>query len=297
MKRPILITLLTLIVCAGLVIAQNAPTTQPPAEAESSEYSQKQDASYAMGVVLAYSITQSAPYVDEIDPEQFLAGFNDIRNHEDLKDMSYALGVLSAIDASRQGAPLFIDLDEAQLKEGFANFRNREDLRLTSDQLNNSIFDYADKWITITSARNKVVGEAFLEENAKKEGVVTTDSGLQYKIIAEGDGATPQQTDIITAYYKGTLLNGEVFDAAQRPDEPMTIPMANLIDGWKEGLPLIKEGGKIMLYVPAQLAYKDSPTGPGGPTSTLIFELELVKTEPAPAPPAMPTTPTMPVEE
>lgn len=121
-------------------------------------------------------------------------------------------------------------------------------------------------------------GEKFLKENATKEGVKTTASGLQYKITKEGEGKSPKATDTVLVHYRGTLLDGKEFDSSFKRNEPIEFPLNGVIPGWTEGLQLLKEGGKATLFIPSRLAY--GPRGAGGvigPDETLIFEVELLK--------------------
>jgi FKBP-type peptidyl-prolyl cis-trans isomerase len=119
-------------------------------------------------------------------------------------------------------------------------------------------------------------GKQFMEENANKEGVVTTESGLQYKVIKPGTGKSPGPQDTVTVHYKGTLIDGQPFDSSFKRDKPATFAVNRVIKGWSEGLQLMKEGGKSMLYIPQNLAY-----GTRGPLAhrTLIFEVELLKVD------------------
>lgn len=124
-------------------------------------------------------------------------------------------------------------------------------------------------------------GEAFLQENAKKEGVKTTPSGLQYKVLTEGKGKSPKATDTVTVNYRGTLLNGTEFDSSYKRGEPISFPLNRVIPGWTEGVQLMKEGAKYQFYIPANLAYgkQGTPGGPIGPDETLIFDVELIKVQ------------------
>jgi FKBP-type peptidyl-prolyl cis-trans isomerase FkpA len=124
-------------------------------------------------------------------------------------------------------------------------------------------------------------GEKFLAENKTKEDVKTTDSGLQYKITKEGTGKSPKATDTVVVHYEGKLLDGTVFDSSIKRGQPIDFPLNRVIPGWTEGLQLIKEGGKAILYIPSKLAYgpRGTPGGPIGPNETLIFEVELIKVQ------------------
>lgn len=123
-------------------------------------------------------------------------------------------------------------------------------------------------------------GEKFLAENKTREGVKTTDSGLQYKITLEGKGKSPKATDTVLVHYEGRLLNGTVFDSSIKRNEPISFPLNRVIPGWTEGLQLIKEGGKAILYIPSKLAYGSRGAGGAiGPDETLIFEVELLKVQ------------------
>lgn len=126
-------------------------------------------------------------------------------------------------------------------------------------------------------AKNKAEGEAFLAENAKKDDVTVTDSGLQYKVLNKGDGAKPQATDTVQVHYHGTLIDGTVFDSSYDRGEPAVFPVNGVIAGWIEALQLMGVGDKFELAIPSGLAY--GPNGSGqaiGPDTTLIFEVELL---------------------
>lgn len=125
-------------------------------------------------------------------------------------------------------------------------------------------------------------GEAFLKENAAKEGVKTTASGLQYSVKTEGTGAQPKATDVVSVEYEGRLIDGTVFDSsAQHGGKPVTFPLNQVIPGWTEGVQLMKEGGEYTFFVPAKLAYGEQAMGDKiGPNSTLVFDVKLVKVGP-----------------
>lgn len=123
--------------------------------------------------------------------------------------------------------------------------------------------------------------KAFFAENAKKEGVKSTESGLQYEVIQEGKGASPKLTDIVKVHYTGTLTDGKVFDSSVERGQPAEFTLGQVIPGWQEGLQLMKAGAKYKLYIPSELGY--GPQGAGqdiGPNATLIFEVELLEVKP-----------------
>ena len=120
-------------------------------------------------------------------------------------------------------------------------------------------------------------GRKFLEENSKKEGVITLASGLQYEVITNGSGDKPKLEDNVTTHYHGTLIDGTVFDSSVDRGEPASFPVGGVIKGWTEALQLMSVGSKWKLYVPYDLAYGERGAGPQiGPYSTLIFEVELL---------------------
>lgn len=125
--------------------------------------------------------------------------------------------------------------------------------------------------------KNKKEGEAFLAENKTKEGVLTLASGLQYKVISKGNGASPKATDQVKVHYKGTLLDGKVFDSSYDRNEPATFPLNQVIKGWTEGLQLMQVGDKFQFFIPYDLAYGEMGRGEMiPPASVLIFEVELL---------------------
>ncbi len=136
--------------------------------------------------------------------------------------------------------------------------------------------------LTKMAEENLTKGQAFMAENAKKEGVVTTESGLQYEVLTAGEGASPVAEDTVKVHYRGSLINGTDFDSSYSRGEPVSFPLNGVIPGWTEGLQLMKVGGKARLVLPAELAY--GPGGMGeaiGPNETLVFEVELLEINPA----------------
>ncbi len=131
----------------------------------------------------------------------------------------------------------------------------------------------------IMSQDSSDTGAQFLVENASKEGVQTTPTGLQYKVVTEGTGKSPKATDLVKVHYRGTLLDGTEFDSSYKRNAPAEFPLDRVIPGWTEGVQLMKEGGKSLFYIPSRLAYgeRGTPGGPIGPNETLVFEIELLE--------------------
>ncbi len=127
--------------------------------------------------------------------------------------------------------------------------------------------------------KNAEAGPKFLAENAKKPGVKTTESGLQYQVITEGKGPKPKEDDVVRVHYKGTELDGKVFDSSYDRGEPAMIPLAQVVPGWREGILLMPVGSKYKLWIPSKLGYGENPPpgAPFGPNATLAFEVELLE--------------------
>ena len=129
-----------------------------------------------------------------------------------------------------------------------------------------------------TGKKLKAEGEAYLAENAKKDGVITTASGLQYTVLKEGTGKSPKATDTVVCHYEGFLTNGAVFDSSIQRGEPAAFPLNGVIAGWTEGLQLMKEGGKNRFFIPYHLAYGEAgAAGSIPPYAALIFDVELIE--------------------
>ena len=138
--------------------------------------------------------------------------------------------------------------------------------------------EYFDKQARDQAKDALAEGKVFLEENAKKEGVITTKSGLQYQVLTEGTGRSPKATDKVRCHYEGWLINGNVFDSSYQRGEPADFPLNGVIPGWTEGVQLMKEGAKYRFFIPYILGYGERGAGSNiPPYSTLIFDVELIK--------------------
>ena len=211
---------------------------------------------------------------------------------EDLKTDAQKFGYAIGVDLAKSLKPVKDDVDIKALEAGLdAVFAGGEPVLddATREQVKNTVAEKIQKKQleerTATATKAKTEGEAFLVENAKKAGVKTTASGLQYEVLTEGAGVAPKATDTVTVHYKGTLINGETFDSSIERGQPVSFPLQNVIPGWTEGLQLMKPGAKYKFVIPSALAYGERGAGANiGPNSTLVFEVELLQLgEPKPA--------------
>ena len=194
--------------------------------------------------------------------------------------LSYSMGVATGMQMKRQS----IDVDADMFAKGLKDAVSGGTLMMTEPQVQETLMkfqqDMAAKQAEKTKLQaeaNKKEGEAFLAENKKKEGVKTLPSGLQYKVITEGKGKMPKETDTVTTHYRGTLIDGTEFDSSHKRGQPATFPVKGVIKGWTEALQLMKEGSKWQLFIPSELAYGERGAGQTiGPNATLIFDVELI---------------------
>ena len=199
-----------------------------------------------------------------------------------IDSVSYSIGV----DIGKNMKTQELDINDKAMFAGWSAAFNGDTLQLTEEDMLATLNNFrkvmqekVQQRAKAQAEENLTKGNTFLAENAKKEGVVTLESGLQYKVIEEGSGETPTEKSKVTVHYRGTLLNGEEFDSSFKRGQPYTTPVTNVIKGWTEALQLMPVGSKWELYVPSNLAYGNSPRGPGGPNSALVFEVELIGIE------------------
>src|SRR5213082_3195162 len=203
---------------------------------------------------------------------------------KDQKDkVSYSLGLNIGFNLGRQNVPINPDALVAGIKDAIAGKP-----QLTPDQIKETMTAFEkdmEQKQKVAADKNASEGTKILEENKKKEGVKTTASGLQYKVVKEGNGAQPKATDTVTVNYRGTLVNGTEFDSSYKRGQPATFPVNGVIKGWTEALQLMKVGSKYQLFIPSNLAYGERAVSPDlSANSTLIFEVELLDAKPAPTP-------------
>jgi FKBP-type peptidyl-prolyl cis-trans isomerase len=194
-----------------------------------------------------------------------------------MEDISYALGVLFAKNLQDQGLET---ISTTEMSEGLAS-QMKGDARLTPEQANQMVGEFMQAKQAEASAGYDAECQAFLAENAKKDGIQTTETGLQYRHETVGEGDAPTAASTVTVHYRGTLIDGTEFDSSYSRGEPISFPLGNVIPGWTEGLQLMKPGGKTFFYIPQNLAYgaNPNPNGPIPPLAALIFEVELISVQ------------------
>lgn len=177
-----------------------------------------------------------------------------------------------------------VAIEPQALAQALADVRDGKDSRISDEDAQKIMQEVQEKAIAKQEEEQKKLsednlakGKAFLEENKAKEGVVTTESGLQYRVITEGKGAKPKATDTVTVHYTGKLIDGTEFDSSAKHGQPATFPLDGVIPGWTEALQLMPQGSKWEIVIPSDLAYGAGGQGPIPPASTLVFEVELLE--------------------
>ncbi len=189
--------------------------------------------------------------------------------------ISYALGISVAQNLKSTGIE---NLQIEKFAKGLKDELTNQSLDISHQEVNEVLNSFFSTLQSQKSNGNLSAGEAFLTENKLKDGIIELPSGLQYKILKNGTGATPKATDKVECHYHGTLINGTIFDSSVQRGTPAVFPVNGVIKGWVEALQLMNEGSKWALYIPAHLAYGDQGAGDQiGPNTTLIFEVELLK--------------------
>jgi len=193
--------------------------------------------------------------------------------------MSYIIGMDIGNNLKRQS----IDIEPASLAKGIKDALAGGKPLLTEQEIQETMGIFQKDMMAKQQEmgnKNKKEGEAFLNENKKKEGVKTLPSGLQYRVIKEGTGKKPKLADSVTAHYRGTLIDGTEFDSSYKRGQPASFSVSRVIPGWTEALQLMGEGAKWQLFIPSNLAYGEQGAGAViGPNATLIFEVELISVQ------------------
>jgi FKBP-type peptidyl-prolyl cis-trans isomerase FklB len=199
---------------------------------------------------------------------------------EQKEKVSYSIGVSIGKSVKRD----LLDVNPDLVAQGIKDVLAGGKMLLTDEEMV-AVFTALQQDLVAKQAEAKKVlaeknlkeGEQFLAENAKKEGVVTQPSGLQYKVITDGTGKKAKPTDTVTVHYRGTMIDGTEFDSSYKRNEPATLPVEGIVPGWAEGLSLMKVGSKWQLFIPSKLAYGEEGAGDAiGPNATLIFDVELL---------------------
>lgn len=195
--------------------------------------------------------------------------------------ISYALGMNvahSLIDSGVETKTFRIN----DFKDGFTDLFNLVTKggpypKLTGQEVESILSEYFNKIRSEAEENMKSEGRKFLEENAKKDGVVVLPSGLQYEVIRDSEGLHPSSHSTVKVHYEGRLINGDVFDSSYQRGEPISFNLQSVIKGWTEGVQLMTPGSKYTFYIPYELAYGEMGTGPIPPYATLIFDVELLE--------------------
>jgi FKBP-type peptidyl-prolyl cis-trans isomerase FklB len=203
---------------------------------------------------------------------------------KDQKDKeSYSLGYQFGQNLKFQGLDINLDVYASGIKDALGGKEpkmSQEEIRTTISELQKRITAERQKELKEKGTKNLAESKKFLAENQKKEGIKTLPSGLQYKVLTEGTGKTPKETDNVTVNYKGTLIDGTEFDSSYKRGQPASFQVNGVIKGWTEALQLMKEGSNWQLFIPPELGYGERGAGPQiPPNSTLIFEVELISVQ------------------
>lgn len=195
--------------------------------------------------------------------------------NNELDSVSYSLGLLVAKNLKDQG---LTKINSELFLKAINDIINNGETLLTASEAEACFAHFQDKQKGMFGSDNRTAGEQFLAENAKKEGVIVLDNGLQYEVITMGEGPKPTVTDKVYTHYHGMLIDGTVFDSSVDRGEPIEFPLNRVISGWTEILQLMPVGSKWRVYIPYDLAYGERGAGADiGPFSALIFEIELIE--------------------
>lgn len=214
-------------------------------------------------------------------------GTDNVSLETSLDSVSYSLGYqIASMSLKPQG---MTDIDVDKFSSGLKSALEDEEASISQNEMQQVVQTYqmeaqkrAQEEQQAEAEENKKKEEEFLAENRTNEGVQVTESGLQYKVLEEGSGSSPESSDEVRVHYTGTLLDGTEFDSSHERGEPVQFPLNQVIEGWTEGLQLMKEGAKYRFWIPSELGYGSNPRPGGaiGPNETLVFEVELLEVNP-----------------
>ncbi len=278
-----------------LVLAATAVLSSCTAQAPKANLANEVDSlSYAIGLARTEGLDQylAQQGIDSTQMAMFIKGFNEGARKIGKDDAAYMAGLQIGQMVSKQWVEGFnrqifgndstMTLSRENMLAGFltgvAKVKGAMTKEEAQEYMTKQMDTIKEKAIAEKYADNKAAGEKFLAENKEKEGVITLPSGLQYKVIKEGKGAKPTETDRVKVNYRGTLIDGKEFDSSYKRNEPATFRANQVIKGWTEALTMMPVGSKWELYIPSELAYGTRETGGDiKPFSTLIFEVELLE--------------------
>jgi FKBP-type peptidyl-prolyl cis-trans isomerase len=209
----------------------------------------------------------------------------DVKLESQKDSISYFIGsdiARSLVDIKEE---IDIDVLLRALRDGYEGqepLLTQAEMMATMQEFSNRMRKVREEKQQQEALDNKAAGEAFLEENKTKEGIMVTPSGLQYQVLEEGFGAKPTASDRVTVHYRGTLIDGTEFDSSYKNGQPITFSLGGVIPGWTEALQLMNTGSKYKLFIPSELGYGERGSGPNspiGPNEVLIFEVELISIE------------------
>jgi FKBP-type peptidyl-prolyl cis-trans isomerase FklB len=264
-------TIIAGLLLTGIAIAQETPSAKAQSVAPNAFAAQSQNSPAKKGSAKAAKTQKGATTSDQ----QPSIKFNSAK-----EKVSYALGVELAAGFKYQRMDVDLPLIIRGMRDAFAN--DDTELAMPPKEIADTLKQYGEDRkrglehaMQMVSDKNKKAGEDFVAQNAKKDGVVTLPSGLQYKVLKEGDGKKPTLDDKVVCNYRGALVDGTEFDSSK--DKPVTLPVKGVIKGWREALQLMPVGSKWQLVVPPQLGYAQRGAGGRiGPNATLVFEMELI---------------------
>ena len=286
MKNLMIYTAVVLMAAVGFTACNSNKTKLPELK------TQLDSLNYAYGIVNGAGIKQYYMKGDSTDKaiKSLLEGYKEGSKGEVTKETAELADLGSKIggslkEQSKTGllGDSSLKVDIKLIKQGLINglkgYKEQMDAAKAGEFLQKTIPAIQAKKMESQYGPNKKAGELFLQENAKKPGIVTTASGLQYEVITKGNGALPTDVNSVKVHYHGTLIDGTVFDSSIDRKEPVVFPVNQVIPGWTEALKLMPVGSKYKLYVPQGLAYGSADRGAIKPFSTLIFEVELISIE------------------
>jgi FKBP-type peptidyl-prolyl cis-trans isomerase len=291
---PLLAALLVLAACGGAGQDKETPLTALEPGLQSASYALGMDLATQTGMLPGAPDTSAittglndcladASKLTEVEARQVMQTMGQPADETEFSDPNFAsaderTGYAVGVTMAGFAANMLADLDTRAFRQGFTDQLAGGECLIAAEETRNVITEYQQAEHEKMALVNLEEGEKFLAENAQREGVTVTDSGLQYEVLVAGDGPKPTATDKVNVHYHGTLINGDVFDSSVDRGEPISFPLNRVIAGWTEGVQLMPVGSKYKFFIPSELAYGERGAGGRiGPNATLIFEVELLE--------------------